>query len=143
MAKHNEIGRIGEGIAARFLHSKGLKIVVRNYWKPYGEIDIVARETVEGANRVHFVEVKTVSYETDGEGDPTISHLPAGRQVEPGYRPEENMHYQKAKRLSRAIESYIISHGTGEWQFDVVCVYVDQKARKAKVRWIKDIILGA
>ena len=138
VAKHNEIGRIGEDIAADFLKKKGLEIIVRNYWKPYGEIDIVAR----GDGKLRFVEVKSVSCEIGGVGDPTVSLLAAGRQAEPRYRPEENVHPQKMKRLSRVIESYLISHGTaGEWYFDVLAVYIDQKQRKSKVKWLKDIIL--
>lgn len=136
MAKHNEIGKIGEEIAARFLQSKGLTIVDRNYWKPYGEIDIVAH----GTNKTHFVEVKSVSYETGGIGDPSVSPWPGRHGTT--YRPEENVHPQKIRRLSRVVESYIISHGTGKWQFDVIAVYIDPKAFKSKVKWLKDIVLG-
>jgi len=125
MAKHNEIGRIGEDIATNFLKGKGLKIRERNYRKPYGEIDIVACET----NLIRFVEVKSVSYETD-------------RSVSRGIRPEENLHPQKAKRLMRVIQTYIVSHETDEWAFDLLCVYVNEKERTAKVKWIKDIILS-
>ena len=130
MAKHNEIGALGEEIAANFLKKKGLKILQMNYWKPYGEIDIVAREN----DLIRFVEVKTVSYETDGKEDTSVSHGT--------YRPEENVHPQKIKRLSRVIESYIISHETEEWQFDVIAVYLDTKNKKAKVKWLRNVILG-
>jgi len=132
MASHNEVGKIGEEIASSFLKKKGLDVVTRNYWKPYGEIDIVARER-SGLTR--FVEVKAVSYETGGKGDPTVSD-------ETSHRPEENVHPQKIKRLSRVIEAYTVSHETGDWRFDVLAVYIDQKARKSKVKWLKDIILN-
>lgn len=126
MAIHNEIGALGEDLAVQFLKKKGLNIVERNYWKPYGEIDIVAREN----GTIRFVEVKTVSYETDkGLSRETI-------------RPEENMHPHKIKRLSRVVQSYLFSHETGEWVFDLICVYVDQKTRSARVKWVKDIVLG-
>lgn len=125
MAKHNEIGKIGEDVAAAFLKDKGMKIVSRNYRKPYGEIDIVARET-SGVYR--FVEVKTVSHGTVSEDE--------------GYRPEENVHPQKVKRLLRTIESYLISYGIEtEWQFDLIAVFLDQKTKEAKVRWLKDIVI--
>ncbi|MEK7613304.1 MAG: YraN family protein [Patescibacteria group bacterium] len=125
MAIHNEIGASGENIAEKFLKSKGLEIICRNYRKPYGEIDIVAREN----GVIRFVEVKTVSYETD-------------RKLSDGIRPEENMHPQKVKRLQRVVQSYVFSHETGEWVFDLFCVYIDQKTRSARVKWIKDIVLG-
>ena len=126
MAIHNEIGVLGEDLAVQFLKKKGLVVVERNYWKPYGEIDIVARES----GVIRFIEVKTVSYETDkGLSRETI-------------RPEENMHPHKIKRLSRVVQAYLFSHETGEWVFDLICVYVDQKTRSARVKWIKDIVLG-
>ena len=120
MAKHNETGRIGEDIAARYLERKGFQIVSKNFFKPYGEIDIVSREK---SGKYHFVEVKTVSHET--------------------YRPEENMHPQKVRRLMRVVEVYLVSHGiTDEWQFDLACVYLDQIKRTAKVKYLENIILG-
>lgn len=125
MARHNEIGKLGEKIAAEFLKHKGLEIVERNYTRPYGEIDIVAREN----KIVRFVEVKSVSYET--------GHTVSRERI----RPEENMHPQKIKRLKRIIQTYIVSHETGEWAFDLVLVYVNQEKRSAQVKWIKDIIL--
>ena len=131
MAKHNEVGRIGEDIASRFLSEKGLKVVERNFRRPYGEIDIVSRES-SGIYR--FVEVKTVSWET---GEPGVSH-------ETGYRPEENMHPQKVKRLMRVIESYILFRSIEEdWQVDVIAVYLDREAKRAKVRHLENVVLGS
>jgi putative endonuclease len=49
------IGRRGEDEAARFLESRGYKVLDRNYRCRYGEIDIVARD----GKTVVFVEVKT------------------------------------------------------------------------------------
>ena len=127
MAKHNEIGKIGEDIACDFLVSKGLKIVDRNFRRPYGEIDIVARET---SGKYRFIEVKSVSYET-------------GRGMG-AYRPEENVHPQKVKRLLKVIETYIVLKNIDhEWQFDVAVVSVDQKSKTAKVKYLEDIILGS
>lgn len=125
MARHNEIGKIGEDIAAKYLADQGHQILDRNYRKPYGEIDIVSYETRGSRGVTHFVEVKSVSYET-------------------AYRPEENVHPQKLRRLSRVIQAYLISHETvGDWQFDVLCVYVDPISKRAKVRVLPDIVIGA
>lgn len=125
MAQHNEIGKLGENIATEFLKRKGLKIVDRNYNRPYGELDIVAREN----EIIRFVEVKSVSYETN-------SFVSRER-----IRPEENMHPQKIKRLKKIIQTYIVSHETDEWAFDLVLVYINQEKHSAQVKWIKDIIL--
>jgi putative endonuclease len=128
MALHNQVGRTGEDIAVQFLVSKQYTILERNHRKPYGEIDIIATQ----GNKTHFVEVKTVSCEMDKE---TLSR-------ETGHRPEDNVHSQKAKRIMRVIEGYIVSHETDQWCFDVICVYLDTKKRAAKVKFIKDIVLN-
>lgn len=61
------IGRRGEDEAARFLESRGYKVLERNYRCRYGEIDIVARD----GKTVVFVEVKTRG--SDRFGAPTAS----------------------------------------------------------------------
>lgn len=133
MARHNEIGAIGEDLAEEYLRNCGLKIVCRNFRRPYGEIDIVARES-DGL--LVFVEVKTVSWET-GDPDPLVSY-------ETGYRPEDNVHPQKLRRLSRTIEAYLMStRYEGEWRFDVMAVFADPKTKTAKIRHTKDIVIGS
>lgn len=132
MAKHNEIGKLGEDIACDFLIDKGFTIIARNYRKPYGEIDIVAREmpliSGFGEEKTRFVEVKSVSYETLRGG---------------GYRPEENVHREKVKRLRRVIEVYLASHHIGQWQFDIVTVSIDRASKTARVKHIENIVLGS
>jgi len=54
--KNKSTGNEGEDIAARYLESKGYKIIDRNVVLPYGEIDILARQK----NSIIIVEVKTV-----------------------------------------------------------------------------------
>lgn len=129
MAKHNEVGRIGEDVASQFLVRIGYTVVERNFRKPYGEIDIVAR----GAGGVLiFVEVKTVSYET-GAGVPYET-----------YRPEENVHPRKLERMGRVIQAYLASKRyEGEWRFDVVAVFLDRATKTARVRHTRDIVIGA
>lgn len=130
MAKHNEIGDLGEKIAGEFLVSKGFKIIERNYWKPFGEIDLIVKR---GPNGYRFIEVKSVSREID---EPSVPYET--------YRAEENVHPQKIRRLLRVIEEYLVSHGTvTQWQFDVIAVYIDTDKKVAKVRHLENIILGS
>ena len=56
MARHNELGRIGEDLACEKLVREGYAIVERNWRMHHYEIDIVA---VKG-DRVVFAEVKTI-----------------------------------------------------------------------------------
>lgn len=137
MAKHNEIGAIGEGIAAKYLEKKGFFIIDRNYRKKWGELDIVCKK--EGI--IHFVEVKTVSRRSFG------GHF---EQEINNYRPEDNMHPWKIQRLQRAMQTYLLQpkvkslnevSGEVEWQFDLACVFLDQEKRVAKIKLIENLIL--
>src|SRR6185436_5677145 len=89
-SERRKIGDIGEEIVAKKLLGEGYSLVERNYWRPWGEIDLV----VQKGNILHFVEVKSVSREA-----PFSSA---------GIRPEENMHEGKVRRLHRAIQTYLL-----------------------------------
>lgn len=130
MAKHNEIGQIGEDIAAKWLVSRGMSLIERNYRKKWGEIDIVAR----GTDKVlHFIEVKSVSYETKEDLEYTASHET--------WRPEDNVHRDKMKRLSRVMQTWIAEHSyCGEFQIDVVVVCFVSRERFARVKLIENVI---
>lgn len=118
-----QVGDVGEEVACKYLQNKGFSVIERNYLKPWGEIDIVAQR----AKRLYFVEVKTVSHET-------LS----------GFRPEDNVHPAKLKRLHRAVQTYLLDHkvsGETDWQIDVACVYLDYATRKARVEVLENVIL--
>jgi len=133
-----KIGDIGENIACKFLMKRGFEIVEKNYLKKWGEIDIIARKN----EKLHFIEVKTVSHEPyyTGKDD---------------YRPEDNLHPWKLKRLSRVIQTYLLGYdsrkgacpaklqrsGETDWQFDVMAVYLNLKTMEAKVNYMEDIII--
>ncbi len=114
-------GDVGEGVACRYLETKGFRILERNYLRPWGEIDVIA----EKSKKLHFIEVKTVSGETS-------------------VRPEENVHPAKLKRLHRAIQTYLLDHKVPhetDWQVDIACVYLNHQTRRARVEMLENIIL--
>lgn len=124
-----KLGDIGENITCDFLKRKGFEIVERNYLRKWGEIDIIARKS----NIIHFVEVKSVSRATLDE---PVTH---GTN---GYRPEDNMHPWKLKRLSRAMQTYLLDRKLDcDWQLDLAIVKIDQGNRKAKVEIIENVII--
>ena len=130
-----KIGRIGEDIAVKYLGNKGFTIIERNYRKKYGEIDIIAKK----GTILHFIEVKTVSHENfvcfSGEN--------VSRETD-HYRPEDNIHPYKLKRLARTIQVYLLekfSKKEPEWQFDAITVRLDRETRRAKVKFLENIIL--
>ena len=67
MAKHNELGKIGEELAAQFLVDKGYEILERNWRNIHKEIDIIAKD----GDDLVIVEVK--ARQTDEHGDPDIA----------------------------------------------------------------------
>lgn len=130
MAKHNEIGEIGEDIAEKWLVQKGFTIVERNYLRKWGEIDIVARETT---GKIHFVEVKTVSYETKAYLEYAVSHGT--------WRPEENVHKDKQERLKRAIQTWLLDHKyAGEWQIDIIAIRMVPREKYCRVKLLDNVI---
>ena len=85
--------------------------------------------------KIHFVEVKSVSR---GLSNDVI------RETSNSYRPEDNMHPWKLKRLGRAVQSYLLEKDISddiEWQFDVVTVYMDMDKRLLHVFLLEDIVL--
>jgi len=125
------IGTLGEDIACRFLKNKGFSIKGRNYRKKWGEIDIIAGKN----NTIRFVEVKTVSREK----------LPQNMAKETGFRPEDNVHPGKIKRLHRAIQTYLADQYKGkniddvDWGLDVVTVELNTQTKEAKINFIENI----
>ncbi len=135
-----QIGDLGEGVACKYLERKGFRVLERNYLRKWGEIDIVA----EKGQLLSFIEVKTVSYEPREIGEAAISWGEAGVTREPRYRPEENVHPAKLKRLHRAIQTYLLDRKvpeSREWRVDVACVYLDFSTRKARVEVLENVIL--
>lgn len=132
-----KIGEIGENIAVKHLAKHKYKILDRNYRKKWGEIDIIAKK-----NKVlYFIEVKSVSCETWKYNQIDVSRETS---LSYDYQPEENVHPWKLKRLSRAIQTYLIEKKVSdetEWQVDVMAVFIDFSRKKAKIRTTEDIKL--
>lgn len=129
MNLRKKIGNLGEDIACRYLKGRGMSIVEKNYWKPQGEIDIVAKDK----KGIHFVEVKSVSW-----------NLGSGEEEGGKIRPEENIHKRKFDRIHRAIQAYLVDrHISREmpWQIDAIFVFIDEKIRKSKVEYYEHISL--
>ncbi len=125
--KRKEVGRIGESVAVQFLERKGFTILDRNYRKPWGEIDIIA----EKAGIVRFVEVKTLSRE----------NIPDVTREMSGYRPEEQVHPTKLRKIARTAELYMNGkRDEREYQIDVVGVFLNTKTRQAQCRLFEQVL---
>ena len=111
-----DLGRLGEDLAHRFLRRKGCTVVARNYRarSGAGEIDLVAWH--RGA--LVFVEVKTRSDEEHGP-------------------PEAAVDMDKRLAVERAAREYSRRSGV-EWdktRFDIVSVVVGKPVR---IEWLRD-----
>ena len=117
------LGQVGEDIAAQYLQKKGYKIIERNYRKPWGEIDIIT----EKDKNIVFVEVKTL-WQDQG--------------VDNKFLPEENVTFQKKKKLIRTTKMYLWEKKCSEnqtWQIDVIGIeFTDDK--KCRLRHTKNAI---
>ncbi len=69
MAKHNDLGILGEEKAGIFLQNQGYEIIAFNWRHARAEIDIIAKT----GNFVVFVEVKTRSTTVFGEPEDFVS----------------------------------------------------------------------
>jgi putative endonuclease len=138
-----KIGNIGEEIATKYLRNKGFSIRERNYRRTFGEIDIVAHETFKAGERadvsyetsgtIHFVEVKSVSYETMANLKRAVTHET--------WRPEELVHDFKLHQIKKAADSWIAENDwDGEVQVDVIAVRMVPCEKYASVRYIPGVI---
>ena len=107
MTQKSELGKLGEDLACKFLKKKGYKIIERNSWQPWGELDIVARSPEK---TLVLVEVKTV-------------------RVSPRMITGEDQFTQaKSKKFKRAAELY--ANGSKflndkGWRIDLIAITVD------------------
>jgi putative endonuclease len=121
-------GNSGEDVACKYLENKGFHIVMRNYRKVWGELDIIADKD----KKLHFVEVKSVTFRDLDDFEMSA------------HKPEDNVHGLKIRHIRRMVQTYIEEFNIGqdrEFQFHVLCVYLNLSKRMAKVRMIENIIL--
>ena len=98
--KHNQrIGKWGEDTAAEYLTQHGYELVTRNVRTPYGEIDIIAKQS----DITIFVEVKTRTSNKMG-------------------LPEESITPRKRDHMLAAADHYAAEHEIDHWQIDVIAV---------------------
>ena len=102
----NQLGALGEKIAAKYLKKKGYTILDVNFrYKRYGEIDIIAKK----AENIVFIEVKTRTRGSDI------------------YTPEDNITYFKKKQLIKLSRIYLAKKNLTDspWQIDIMAIKVD------------------
>jgi len=105
MADHNELGKLGEELAAHYLLRKGYEILERNWTFKKGELDIIALFE----NQIVVVEVKTRNSNFFGD-------------------PQEFVSPAKIKMLVKTANEYIIENDIAlETRFDIIAVLKNSK----------------
>lgn len=100
MATHNELGKWGEDIAARYLSSKGYAVIARDWRVGHRDIDIIACH----GEWLVIVEVKTRTGNDFGS-------------------PEEAVDYRKIRSLSIAANAYIkMNRINAPIRFDIIAI---------------------
>ncbi len=117
-----ELARIGEDHAARYLRSRGYRILERNFRARSAEVDIIAGHK----DTLVFIEVKARSSNEFGE-------------------PREAVTGWKQRRIVNAARAYSAQRGAEERsiRFDVVEVFLTPEGRVRKVAVIPDAFHAA
>jgi putative endonuclease len=103
MAKHNELGKLGEEMAMQYLREDQYEILETNWIFQKAEIDIIARKD----NTLAIVEVKT------------RSSLDFGL-------PQDFVNSKKIRMLVMAVNEYVISNDLDiETRFDIIAIHSD------------------
>jgi len=114
-----EVGKLGEKAARKFLKKRGYRIRETGFRCPRGEIDIVAQQK----DYLVFVEVRTKS------------NLDFGT-------PEESITQAKKKKLVTLALTYTSTHQNLPplWRIDVVAVELDDKGKTKRIELIENAI---
>ena len=113
MTYQQQIGSLGEKIAAEFLFKKGFMLLDQNYHTRYGELDLI---TAISATIV-FVEVKTRTSNSFGN-------------------PESSITEAKLMRIQNAALLWLQEHPKSgdDWRIDVVAVTMDGRKNVKEIQ---------
>jgi putative endonuclease len=114
-----EIGKLGEEAARKFLKKRGYRIRETGFRCHHGEIDIVAQKK----DYLVFVEVRTKA------------NLEFGT-------PEESITQSKKEKLITSALTYTITHQNLPtlWRIDVVAIELDEKGKTQRIELIENAI---
>ena len=133
MTQKAELGKSGEDLACRYLVDKGYKILERNFRKPWGELDIIAKSPEK---ILVFVEVKTVRQSSPQAvrqfGNQSGNGFGGAKLPDSGIEPEMQMTAAKIKKLKRAATLYAghypeLIDDRQSWRIDLLALTINEK----------------
>jgi len=127
-----EIGKLGEEMAVKYLRKKGYKILDRNFEVRFsgpirGEIDIVARKD----EAICFIEVKTLK-RTNGNLNSVGSFLA-----------QDKVDFKKREKLIKTAEIWLSKNKIpldSQWQIDVIAIKLNFRTKRAKISHFKNAV---
>jgi len=119
MMDRQQIGKLGEQVAQKFLKKRGYRIRETGFRCRHGEIDIVAQKK----DCLVFVEVRTKT------------NLEFGT-------PEESITQAKKERLIASALTYTTTHQNipSLWRIDVIAIELDDKGKANRIELIENAI---
>jgi len=118
--ERSEFGAWAEKQAAKFLENRGYRVLDRNYRKPWGEIDLIAKKL----ETLIFVEVK------------------ASQSEMLGFSPEVRANSEKQRKIIRTARTYLAEQklsDTQEWQIDIISVTLRKEGGMVQIHHFKNI----
>lgn len=112
-----QLGQWGEGQAVKLLEKKGYKIVERNFYTRYGEIDIIAKDK----DYLVFIEVKTRR---------TMEAIGA-------------VNKRKQEKIVQAAQIYLQENISDENDIRFDCIVLEKQKNKFVIKHLEDIIEAA
>jgi putative endonuclease len=121
--RRKSFGKWGEQMAAAYLEHNGYLILDRNARTPYGEIDLVARQTTQSGEVTVFVEVKARHTSAFGP-------------------PEAAITARKSRHLLESAQAYLQEHPEldGDWRIDVVAIRRLREGEPPQIRHFEDAV---
>ena len=115
-----QTGELGEKIARKHLERKKYKILVKNFKRKWGEIDIVAKKK----DKIIFFEVKTILKKQ-------------------GFFPEDQISQKKKRQVWKMAQIYLSENKISfdnHWQIDIIAVEITPELKKANIRHFKNAV---
>lgn len=130
---NSAVGKEGENLAAKYLISRGCKVIERNYRQKFGEIDIIAK-AADGT--LLFVEVKALLVTDCSESVENVFHH--------NMSPEDNLTGAKLMKLKKICQFYASKHDElinkdRGWRIDLIAILLTDGLKCCDVRYYENI----